>query len=653
MKRPQIMLNIKRSEENPILVPISENAWEAEAVFNGCPVFFNKEIYFLYRALSLPQKINGVEMQVSSIGCALSADGAHFKNRRQFIKPEQEWEKFGCEDPRVTKLNGKFYIFYTALSKYPFGSEGIKVGLAITKDFKSIEAKYQVTPFNAKAMALFPEKINGKMAAVLTVNTDSPPADIGIIYFDSEEQIWSRGYWENWYTSLKENTLNLKRTPNDHIEVGAPPIKTKYGWLLFYSYIQNYFSPPATFGVEAALLDLKNPLKILATTRQPLLVPKEEYEKYGKAPNIVFPSGAFLKGGKIYLYYGAADTVCCLAVLKLNDLIEEIFSGGDIFIKLKRSSGNPVLKPMPEHSWEAKAVFNTGVIYLDKKVHLIYRAMSQDNTSVLGYASSVDGFVIDERLKEPIYVPRLDFEQKKIAAGNSGCEDPRLTEIKDKIYMCYTAFDGQNPPRVALTSILTADFVRKKWNWALPILISSPETMDKNAAIFPKKINGKYAILHRPGVSIWLDFVDSLDFDGKTWIKGKIIMDPRSGGNDSRKIGISGPPIETRLGWLLLYHDISKKDPPTYRLRAALLDLDNPSRVIIRTKNPIIEPEMPYEKEGQVPNVVFSCGSAVINNRLFVYYGGADKVIGVATIDIAEILEKLKIESGARKKLTK
>jgi predicted GH43/DUF377 family glycosyl hydrolase len=642
------MSEFRRSEENPILIPLTENDWEAQAVFNGCPVRSGcpvrggRKIHFLYRAVSSPQIVSGIEMMVSSIGHAISTDDIHFKYRRQFIKPEYDWERFGCEDPRVTKLGGKFYIFYTALSTYPFCAEGIRIGLAITRDFKEIEAKYPVTPFNSKAMALFPGRIGGKMVAVLTVNTDNPPAKIGLAFFDQEEQIWSPEYWEGWYTFLDDHVLPLQRTPNDHIEVGAPPIMTEFGWLLIYSYIQNYFSPPPIFGIEAVLLDLENPANIVARTEDPLLVPQAVYEKYGRVPNIIFPSGAFVKNKELRIYYGAADSTCAVATGKLSTLIDEMLLTKARRIKLGRFPGNPIIQPKPEHGWESKAVFNPAALYMDGKVHLVYRAMSEDNTSVLGYACSKDGFIFEERLDKPIYVPREDFEKKRVPNGNSGCEDPRLTRLNNDLYMCYTAFDGKSEPHVALTSIAVSDFLAKRWNWASPVLISPPSAADKDAALFPKKIKGKYAILHRLDTSIWLDLVDSLSFEEGRWIKGNIIMSPHQEQPPAEKIGIAAPPIETKYGWLLLYHVVSKKGGHRYYyVSAALLDVDDPTHVIARREPPLFEPEASYEKEGQVAEVVFPCGAVAINDRLFVYYGGADKVIGVATIKLSELLKSL------------
>ena len=185
------MFIVKRSSENPVLLPDREHAWEAEAAFNGCVVKTGKTYHLVYRAVSLPESREGAELQVSSIGHAESVDGVHFTHRRQFIKPEYDWEKFGCEDPRITRIGGKYYIFYTALSTYPFGADGIKIGVAVTRDFRKIEEKHPVTPFNAKAMALFPETIKGKMAAVLTVHTDMPPAKICVALFEKEEMFWS------------------------------------------------------------------------------------------------------------------------------------------------------------------------------------------------------------------------------------------------------------------------------------------------------------------------------------------------------------------------------------------------------------------------------------------------------------------------------
>ena len=133
-------------------------------------------------------------------------------------------------------------------------------------------------------------------------------------------------------------------------------------------------------------------------------------------------------------------------------------------------------------------------------------------------------------------------------------------------------------------------------------------------------------------------YVDNLNFDGTTFIaEDAMLFQPREDSWDSKKIGISGIPIETEKGWLLIYHGVDKK-ASIYRLGAVLLDKDDPSKVIGRLKNPIFEPRTHYEREGIVSNVVFSCGTVVRGEILYVYYGGGDRVLGVATANINDIL---------------
>jgi predicted GH43/DUF377 family glycosyl hydrolase len=636
------MAGAKRSSENPILIPDPALPWEAEAAFNPSVVEAKDgKFHMFFRAAGAKQNINGSDIEISSIGHAIGKSAVKFGGPAQFLAPTEPWERYGCEDPRVTEFEGRHFIFYTAVSE--FSADGIKVAVAITKDLKTIEEKHLVTPFNAKAMALFPERVDGKIAALVTVNTDRPPAKICLALFDTIEQIWSKEYWDEWYKHFEEHEIPIEQNEKDHIEVGSAPLKTKDGWLFFYSYIYNYFSPPAIFGIQAALLDLKDPQNIVGDVKRPFIVPQEEYELYGRVPHIVFPSGALIRGNDVHLYYGAADTTACMATFKKKELLEQlVFTARR---QLRRFEGNPIITPIAEHPWESQATFNPAAIYEGGKVHILYRAMSGDNTSVVGYASSLDGVNITERLPEPIYAPTASFEQKNIPGGNSGCEDPRITKVGDTIYMCYTAYDGTDPPRVALTSIAAKDFLSRSWKWAPPILISPPGMDDKDAAVFPKKIGGKYVFLHRLGSEIWIDRVDDMDFRDGTYLKGEILMHPRDTAWDSKRIGISAPPIETRYGWLLLYHGISKRTGH-YNVRAALLDKRDPSKILYRTHDPLLEPVTAYEKQGIVNNVVFPCGAVILRHQLFVYYGGADKVVGVASIDVDLLVEGLVREAG-------
>jgi predicted GH43/DUF377 family glycosyl hydrolase len=632
------MYVIRRASHNPLIAPIADRQWEARATFNPCPVKSpnGKITHLLYRALGRPDALM-TPAGISTIGKAISIDDEHFQNRRQLIIPDEPWEKYGCEDPRVTYFEGRYAILYTALGGMPFGPGNIKVAMALSKDLETIDEKHLVTPFNAKAAALFPERVGGKVTMMLTAHTDEPPSKIAIAQANSIEEFWDLSFWEKWHADINAHTINPLRFPQDHVEVGSPPIKTKEGWLVFYSYIQNYFGGgERVFGIEAMLLDLKDPTKIIGATHGPIMVPEETYEKYGMVPDIVFPSGALLqKNGRLDIYYGAADTVCARASLNLDDLLNALIPTRRVELAV-RFKNNPILKPVAAHPWEKKAVFNAAAVDVGGSVHLLYRAMGDDNTSVIGYAKSKSGASITSRSAAPAYVPREEFEMKK-GNGNSGCEDPRITKIGNMLYMMYTAYDGVHSTRVALTSISAKDFLAQKWEkWSRPQLTTPENVNDKDTALFPEKINGQYMLLHRIDPQLCADFLDTLDFNKSRLTRCIEIMGPRPGMWDSVKIGIAGPPIKTAKGWLLIYHGVSKTS--TYRLGAVLLDPKNPSIVLSRTVDTILEPLEEYERVGVVNKAVFSCGTVVRGDTLFIYYGGADTVLCGAKVSLKKLL---------------
>lgn len=317
------MLKFQRSPNNPILEPRKDVSWEAQAAFNGCPVKNNEAIHLFYRALSFSQPFQDQHMEVSTIGHAFSEDGTHFSERKQFIAPVESWERYGCEDPRVTYFEDAYYIFYTALSTYPFAPSGIKIAMAKTTDFVTTE-RHLVTPFNAKAMALFPKRINGKVTVVFTADSDIPPSSICIAQAEHIEDFWSYKYWDRWYTNKEKNTLPLLRSLADHIEVGAPPIETEDGWLFIYSYISAYLTNTKVFAIEAVLLEKDNPLHVTHRLPYSLLLPEAEYEKKGVIDDIVFPSGLLIDQDTLQLYYGGADRVCAVATCSLSELLQEI-----------------------------------------------------------------------------------------------------------------------------------------------------------------------------------------------------------------------------------------------------------------------------------------------------------------------------------------
>ena len=320
---------------------------------------------------------------------------------------------------------------------------------------------------------------------------------------------------------------------------------------------------------------------------------------------------------------------------------------------LQRTHHNPILKPDTNYSWENSAVFNSGAIYLDNKVHFIYRAITSDGESVFGYAASGNGLNVDERSTEPVYVTKknlgievLDLEFPSTfsyQSGNSssGCEDPRLTQVSDTIYMTYTGFNSSSPPCVELTSISVTDFLNKQWNWKKPIRISPPNEMHKNWVIFPEKINGHYAVLHSLTPQILIEYLDTLHHNAFT-IKSCYRPTEKNTRWDNWIRGIGPPPIKTSEGWLILYHAMDRKDPNKYKIGAMLLDLLNPTKILYRVNHPILEPDAVYENEGYKSGVVYACGAVVINKLLMVYYGAADTVLCVASINLETLLYNLK-----------
>ena len=445
-----------------------------------------------------------------------------------------------------------------------------------------------------------------------------------------------------WYQNVDAHTLNLLRGDSDHVEVGAPPIWTKDGWLLVYSHIQNYFTDDKIFGIEAALLDLHNPTKVISRTVYPFMVPEEGYERYGRLPRIIFPSGALRHGDVLTVYYGGTDTTCCRATLSFSGLLASMSPDGIIRQHAERSPKNPILEPIAAHPWEASHVLNPAAVEIDNQTYILYRAVGPENTSVVGLARSTNGTHIDGRFPEPIYVPRAPFEQKHGGpTDNSGCEDARVERIGDKLYITYTAYDSISAPRVAESSIKISDFLAHRWDrWTMPELISPEGIDDKDACIFPEKISGRYMVLHRISGHVCADYVASLNFHNEKLTRCIQVFGPRKGMWDSEKVGIAGPPLKTHAGWILFYHGITANHH--YSLGAVLLDRNDPTRVLGRTSQPIMTPLEPWEREGWISNVIFPCGQVVRGDTIYLYYGGADHAVGVATISLSTLVSSLR-----------
>ncbi len=296
--------------------------------------------------------------------------------------------------------------------------------------------------------------------------------------------------------------------------------------------------------------------------------------------------------------------------------------------RLTRRPENPILLPDPGSDWECYNVFNPAVIYENGLFHMHYRAQGLDWISRLGYALSVDG-VHWNRMRRPVLEPGSIEDAR-------GLEDPRVTCIDGRFYMTYTAygprFSGPGQPTHLgggiLPMIARSDNLIT-WKKIGPVVTGED---NKDHVLFPRRVQGRYALLNRRPPSIWIAYSDDLIH----WGDFKVLMSPRPESWDNLRVGAGGPPVETEQGWLLFYHGYDEGH--TYRLSACLLDLDDPTRVIARPNDFFLQPEELWELRGDVPNVVFSAANPVVNGTVYIYYGAADHVIGLATASLDEVI---------------
>lgn len=336
-------------------------------------------------------------------------------------------------------------------------------------------------------------------------------------------------------------------------------------------------------------------------------------------------------------------------------------------MKLQRYSGNPILSPIPDSPWESRVVANPGV-WLDPEsgeIKMLYRASGSDDELKVhfGLATSKDGFHFERASAEPVFSPSAD-------GFDAGCvEDPRIVKMGEWYYVTYASRPFPpghywlppeqrpfNPPqcppefpwtlRENATSTglaLTKDFR----TWIRAGRITSPALDDRDVILFPERVNGRFVLLHRPmnwvgpryGTeypAMWISFSDDL----LCWQDSRLLAKAELPW-ENNKIGGNTPPIRTADGWLEIYHAVGTDGH--YRLGAMLLDLDDPSIVRKRTPDWILQPEEPYELVGYYTGCVFPCGAVVLNDTLFIYYGGADKYVGIATCPIEGLLSALRI----------
>jgi beta-1,4-mannooligosaccharide/beta-1,4-mannosyl-N-acetylglucosamine phosphorylase len=298
----------------------------------------------------------------------------------------------------------------------------------------------------------------------------------------------------------------------------------------------------------------------------------------------------------------------------------------DLFTRCKH---NPLITTDSLH-YLANTVFNAGAADLGNQILLLLRVESCSGRSHLTLALSENG-VSNWHVEDwALLHPGNGHEHETF-----GVEDARITWMDHlRCYIItYTAY-SEHGPTVGIAK--TLDF-RK----AERVSIAFPPD-NKDAVIFPRKIKDNYVMLHRPSVgggSIWIGYSPDLIY----WGKSKVVITLRGGPWwDGHRVGAGLPPIETEHGWLIIYHGVKEMVyGPIYRVGAALLDLEDPSKLIGRTKYFIMTPSEPYERMGDVPNVIFPTGGFIRGKDLWIYYGAADSSVCLATAPISDIIESV------------
>ncbi len=335
---------------------------------------------------------------------------------------------------------------------------------------------------------------------------------------------------------------------------------------------------------------------------------------------------------------------------------------------LKVKKHGVILRPTA-NEFESKCVFNPAIYQDGENVHMIYRAMDEKFQSTMGYARFEGPTKLAERMDSPLYAPRFSYEKR-------GVEDPCIVKIGDTFYMTYVAHDGVN---AVIAYMYGKDIKKLKRGGIISTQISYRKAVklfhftqlkddyyffasfyekfgnknimvwEKDGVLFPEKIGGRFALLHRILPDIQLAYFDDFsELKQKAYweehmktLKDHVVFEARYG-FQNRHIGGGAPPIRTKKGWLMINHSVEERNSGRiYYATAALVDLKNPQKVIAELPYPLISPEEDYELEGHVNNVVFPTGTATFGRDLYIYYGTSDSYVAVASVDIDKLIDEL------------
>jgi beta-1,2-mannobiose phosphorylase / 1,2-beta-oligomannan phosphorylase len=321
--------------------------------------------------------------------------------------------------------------------------------------------------------------------------------------------------------------------------------------------------------------------------------------------------------------------------------------------------------------FENEGVLNPAVIKDGDTIHMFYRAVRKGNHSSIGYCSFTDPLTVGTRNDEPILFPQFNYESK-------GVEDPRIVKIDDTFYLSYTAYDGNNAlgalalskdlkhfDKIGLVvpkmtyhtfchlaeskSEINEKYLRYNDNERFRNKLDKEiYVWDKNVVFFPRRINDKLYFMHRIKPDIQLVCIHELsELTHEFWenyflqLDECILLSPKFK-HEVSYIGGGCPPIETKEGWLVIYHSVHDTIKGyVYCACAALLDLNNPQKEISRLPYALFKPDQEWELKGEVNNVCFPTGAVVLEDELYIYYGAADEQIACATVSLSGLVEEL------------
>ncbi|WP_073120511.1 glycoside hydrolase family 130 protein [Reichenbachiella agariperforans] len=330
-----------------------------------------------------------------------------------------------------------------------------------------------------------------------------------------------------------------------------------------------------------------------------------------------------------------------------------------------------VLLDKTDFEFENEGVLNPAVIQEGDTVHVFYRAVRKGNHSTIGYCKLNGPLEVLQRNETPLLAPHLEYESQ-------GIEDPRIVKIDDLYYMSFTAYDGVNAMGCLATSADLVNFDRQgiivpqftyedfhrmaECNLHLnekykrlhlqnnvdsrnrkKILLS-----DKNVVFFPRKINGRFFFFHRIKPDIQIASVENIGGLTKAYWQDylmqfdqHILITPKYE-HEISYVGGGCPPIETEAGWLVIYHGVRDSvEGYVYCACTSLLDLNDPTIELARLPYPLFQPDVSWELKGEVNSVVFPTGTALFDDKLYIYYGAADTRIAVASVSLTELITEL------------